>query len=44
MELSQLAPVFGLLGLLMALGVYRHVVAQPATPGPYLALGLLSGD
>src|SRR5882724_10012757 len=28
--MSQLAPVVGLLGLLMALGVYRHVVAQPA--------------
>ncbi len=33
MELSQLAPVFGLLGLLMALGVYRHVVALPAGGG-----------
>ena len=33
MDLSQIAPVFGLLGLLMALGVYRHVVAQPAGTG-----------
>ncbi len=31
--MSQLAPVVGLLGLLMALGVYRHVVAQPAGGG-----------
>jgi len=30
MALSQLAPLFGILGLLMALGVYRYVVAQPA--------------
>jgi K(+)-stimulated pyrophosphate-energized sodium pump len=33
MELGQIAPLFGLLGLLMALGVYRHVVAQPAGTG-----------
>src|SRR5262249_52905348 len=26
-------PLFGILGLLMALGVYRHVVAQPAGAG-----------
>src|SRR5437867_2473402 len=31
--MSQLAPVVGLLGLLMALSVYRHVVAQPAGGG-----------
>src|SRR6266508_3479809 len=33
MALSQLAPLFGILGLLMALGVYRYVVAQPAGSG-----------
>jgi K(+)-stimulated pyrophosphate-energized sodium pump len=30
MALAPLAPVFGILGLLMALGVYRYVAAQPA--------------
>ncbi len=33
MALSLLAPVLGALGLLMALGLYRHVVAQPAGTG-----------
>src|SRR6266700_1366423 len=33
MELTQRAPVFGLLGLLLALGVYLHVVALPAGIG-----------
>ena len=33
MELSQIAPLFGMLGLLMAFAVYRHVVAQPAGTG-----------
>jgi len=33
MGLGHIAPLFGLLGLVMALGVYRHVVAQPAGTG-----------
>jgi K(+)-stimulated pyrophosphate-energized sodium pump len=33
MVLSQLAPFVGALGLLMALAVYRYVVAQPAGTG-----------
>jgi Na+/H+-translocating membrane pyrophosphatase len=33
MEISQIAPLFGMLGLLMAFAVYRHVVAQPAGTG-----------
>ena len=34
MTLPVLAPVLGLLGLLMAFVVYRYVVAQPAGSGP----------
>jgi K(+)-stimulated pyrophosphate-energized sodium pump len=33
MDLSQVAPLVGVLGLLMAVGVYRYVVAQPAGDG-----------
>jgi len=33
MEISQIAPLFGMLGLLMAFAVYCHVVAQPAGTG-----------
>ncbi len=38
MGLSQVAPLFGILGLLMALAVYRHVVAQPAGSGPMIEI------
>ena len=34
MSLPVLAPVLGVLGLLMAFAVYRYVVAQPAGSGP----------
>src|SRR5712691_2761466 len=33
MPWTPFAPILGLLGLVMALGIYRHVVAQPTGSG-----------
>jgi len=38
MSLPVLAPVLGVLGLLMAFAVYRYVVAQPAGSGPMIEI------
>src|SRR6266481_3674927 len=38
MSLPVLAPVPGVLGLLMAFAVYRYVVAQPAGSGPMIEI------